>query len=235
MRLLAAGDVHGKFHDLYRIGKEYRADAILCVGDLETVRTSDDLYHLPGPEKHRKLGDFPFYWEQQHVPIPTFFIGGNHEAFNLLEPFAHGGTIMRNLHYIGRTGVVHLDGLAIGGLSGIHSSHFFEQPRGPYEPGKQRTYYNNDDIEQLKSYGKLDILLLHDWPFRPKIAGPPHDRRITGKERDFPHIEELIQATQPGTVFCGHIHIPYECRIGNSTILCLNILGNPGDTYVIDT
>jgi lariat debranching enzyme len=38
------------------------------------------------PEKYRRLGDFAAYYNgTKTAPVPTIFIGGNHEASNYLH------------------------------------------------------------------------------------------------------------------------------------------------------
>lgn len=40
---------------------------------------------MASPEKYHKLGDFHRYYKGElKAPVPTIFIGGNHEASNYL-------------------------------------------------------------------------------------------------------------------------------------------------------
>ena len=40
---------------------------------------------MASPEKYHQLGDFHKYFSgEKKVPVPTIFIGGNHEASNYL-------------------------------------------------------------------------------------------------------------------------------------------------------
>lgn len=49
------------------------------------MRNARDLEHMVCPEKFKKIGDFAEYYSGRKVaPIPTIFIGGNHEASNFL-------------------------------------------------------------------------------------------------------------------------------------------------------
>ena len=59
------------------------------------------------------------------APIPTVFIGGNHEASNYLWELFHGGFVAHNIYYLGHSGVVNFGGLRIAGMSGIFKDHHY--------------------------------------------------------------------------------------------------------------
>ena len=61
----------------------------------------------------------------KHAPVLTIFIGGNHEASNVLQSLYYGGWVAPNIYFLGYAGVVQFGGLRIGGLSGIyHNRHY---------------------------------------------------------------------------------------------------------------
>ena len=59
------------------------------------------------------------------------FIGGNHEASNYLQELAYGGWVAPNIYYLGYAGVITVNGVRIGGISGIFRHYLFE--KGHYE------------------------------------------------------------------------------------------------------
>ena len=76
-----------------------------------------------------------------------------------------------NIYYLGYAGVVNVNGIRIGGLSGIYKGHDymkgrFEKP--PYDHSTQRSVYHirNLDVFRLKqlSNNPPDIIMSHDWP-----------------------------------------------------------------------
>ena len=69
----------------------------------------------------------------------TLFVGGNHEASNLLRDLYYGGWVAKNIYYLGASGVVNVrkgnQTLRVGGASGIEKIYdyykgYFEKP--PY-------------------------------------------------------------------------------------------------------
>ena len=45
------------------------------------MRNEQDLETMAVPPKYRHMGDFPKYYAgEAQEPVPTLFIGGNHEA-----------------------------------------------------------------------------------------------------------------------------------------------------------
>lgn len=52
---------------------------------MQTVRDHNDLESMAVPEKYRRMGDFcEYYTGKRKAPIPTIFVGGNHEASEYL-------------------------------------------------------------------------------------------------------------------------------------------------------
>ena len=63
---------------------------------------------------------FPSYFNGEKVaPVPTVFIGGNHEASNVLQSLYYGGYVAPNIYFAGFSGVINVNGVRIAGLSGI--------------------------------------------------------------------------------------------------------------------
>ena len=126
INIIITGCIHGCLDKLYKDITEYsisnniKIDLVLCTGDFECIRTENDLQFLSCPEKYRIMGDFNKYYKGIiQAPYLTIFIGGNHEASNYLEQNYYGGWVAPNLYYLGRSGLINVKGIRIGGISGI--------------------------------------------------------------------------------------------------------------------
>ena len=94
-------------------------------------RNASDLHSVNVPQKYRKLQNFHEYVSGiKYAPVLTIFIGGNHEASNVLQSLYYGGWVAPNIYFLGYAGVVQFGGLRIGGLSGIYN-------QGHYRVGNQ--------------------------------------------------------------------------------------------------
>lgn len=104
----------------------------------KACRNLADLECLACPRKYRDLKDFHAYYEGTKVaPLPTIFIGGNHEASNHLWELYHprfneriltgkryhGGWVAPNIYFLGWAGVLRFGQLRIAGLSGIYKKY----------------------------------------------------------------------------------------------------------------
>ena len=67
-----------------------------------------------------KIWNFHRYYSGEKLaPVPTVFIGGNHEASNYLQELPYGGWVAPNIYFLGNTGVLRFGNLRIAGVSGI--------------------------------------------------------------------------------------------------------------------
>jgi len=56
------------------------------------MRNQQDLDYMSCPDKYKHIGDFHMYFnEEKKVPYLTIFVGGNHEASNVLNETFYGG------------------------------------------------------------------------------------------------------------------------------------------------
>lgn len=101
MRIAIEGCCHGELPKIYAAIRErvridrVPVDLLLICGDFQAVRNSHDLDCMAVPDKYKKLGSFYKYYSGEMVaPIPTVFIGGNHEASNYLWELFHGGWVV---------------------------------------------------------------------------------------------------------------------------------------------
>lgn len=127
--IAVVGCTHGELDLIYeRILQSGRTvDLLLCCGDFQAIRDSDDLQTIACPVKYRRMGDFEAYHKGTKVaPVLTIFIGGNHESAGLMWQLPYGGWVAPNIFYIGHSGVVEYAGLKIAGISGIFKPYDFE-------------------------------------------------------------------------------------------------------------
>ena len=230
MRIAVYGDIHGHWVDfkesVARLHSSQPLDLVLQCGDAHPFRDEADLKYMHCPDKYRELGDFhSFHKGIEKFPVPVLFIGGNHEPWNYLDQHRDGGHVAQNIEFLGRTGCKTINGLRIGGISGIFSPKRFEQPHPvvPYPTSrrKQATYYNQEDIDRAIAFGNVDILLLHNWPDLMNAARSenwPSRWSHVGCE----HLSKVIDSLHPRWVFCGHMHYKAYHRIGVTEIVCLS-------------
>ena len=133
LRVAVEGCCHGELDQIYsRIAQmeeqnNYTVDLLLICGDFQSIRNIYDLSQISVPDKYKQIGNFYQYYNGQKLaPIPTIFIGGNHEASNYLFELFHGGWVCPNIYYLGHCGVVNFGGIRIGGLSGIYKSFHYD-------------------------------------------------------------------------------------------------------------
>lgn len=97
------------------------------------------------------MGDFELYYNGTlKAPVLTIFVGGNHEASELLRDLYYGGWVAPNIYYLGASGVVNVgcEGvgtLRVAGISGIEKHYHFSKgyfERYPYSGDDHRSMYH---------------------------------------------------------------------------------------------
>lgn len=144
------GCCHGELDSIYSTlthleqveGK--KIDLLICCGDFQAVRNMDDLETMACPAKYRSMQSFHKYYSGQAVaPIPTLFIGGNHEASNYLWELYYGGWVAPSIYFLGFAGSVKFGGIRIAGLSGIYK-------QGDYRKGHdEKLPYTESSMRSL--------------------------------------------------------------------------------------
>ena len=249
LNIIITGCIHGSLDKMYKDIKEYsstsnkKIDMILCTGDFECMRTEKDLTFLSCPEKYREMGDFYKYYTSKAIaPYLTIFIGGNHEASNYLEQNYYGGWVAPNIYYLGRSGLINVKGIRIGGISGIFNK--FDYFRGNFEKdeddikGDKKTIFHLREFDVVKMShvkNKIDIFMTHDWPTNlvsdedkaDVFKKRPHFKNdiLEGTLGSFPG-EFLLKYLKPSFFICGHMHFYYSNKINDTQIYafdkCLN-------------
>ena len=249
LNIIITGCIHGSLDKMYKDIKEYsstnnkKIDMVLCTGDFECMRTEKDLTFLSCPEKYREMGDFYKYYTSKTIaPYLTIFIGGNHEASNYLEQNYYGGWVAPNIYYLGRSGVINVKGIRIGGISGIFNK--YDYFRGNFEKDEDDIKGDKKSIFHLREFdvvkmshvkNKIDIFMTHDWPTnlvgdedkQDVFKKKPHFKNdiLEGTLGSFPG-EFLLKYLKPNFFICGHMHFYYSNKINETEIFafdkCLN-------------
>ena len=241
LNIIITGCIHGSMDKMYKDIQDYekehkkKIDLILCTGDFECMRNEYDLKFLSCPEKYREMGNFHEYYNSKKIaPYLTIFIGGNHEASNYLEENYYGGYVAQNIYYLGRSGVINVKGLRIGGISGIFNK--FDYFKGHFEKkendimGDKKSVFHLREFEIAKMShmkNKIDIFMTHDWPtnfvnekdYNNIFKIKPHFKQdiIGGTLGSFPG-EFILKHLKPHYFICGHMHFHYTNIINDTKI-----------------
>ncbi|KAK4755840.1 hypothetical protein SAY87_009597 [Trapa incisa] len=235
MRIAIEGCMHGDLDNVYKTLKfiEERAgskiDLLLCCGDFQAVRNEADMESLNVPRKYREMKSFWKYYSGEEVaPIPTIFIGGNHEASNYLWELYYGGWAAPNIYFLGYAGVVKFGDIRIGGLSGIYNErHYklghFERP--PYNESTIRSVYHvrEYDVHKLMHIEEpMDIFLSHDWPLGITDCGnsrkliqqkPFFEKEIQQRALGSKAAAQLLEKLKPTYWFSAHLHCKFAASV----------------------
>ncbi|KAL3307764.1 lariat debranching enzyme, partial [Cichlidogyrus casuarinus] len=235
VRVCIVGCLHGELDKVYReiatveSQKGFKVELVLCCGDTQTVRNPTDLNSMSVPPKYYEMGDFYKYYSGELVaPIPTVFVGGNHEASSYLQELPYGGWVAPNIYFMGYAGVVQFAGLRIVGISGIYKHHdynlgHFEHP--PYTESSKRSAYHTRNFEVfrlMKIQKRVDIVLSHDWPRGVYAYGdtnwllrrkPAFTKECQQNLLGSPASEQLLRYLQPRYWFSAHLHVKFAALI----------------------
>jgi hypothetical protein len=230
---------------------------IFQVGDFGTFRDESRLD--PSSRKHAEkhgyslqaaVGDFPHVATspfEVEVPIPTYFIRGNHEdqeyLLDLQRPrknlyLRHPIEIVDDLHYVPDGCIFEMDGLRIAGWGGCwgkntwNMGYWSPQRAASNKEGYTRrlNHMTRDIFERLRRE-RFDVLVTHDAPTGSGVTGMPNPESslldpetVSEGNPDgpgMPFIRQLIDEVQPRYHFCGHWHEYRKVRFGEtiSTVL----------------
>jgi len=236
MRIAIEGCTHGELEKTYQTIKQIeerdgqKVDLLLCCGDFQSTRNLSDLACMACPDKYKSMCTFYKYYSGEAIaPVLTIFIGGNHEASNYLQELAYGGWVAPNIYYLGYAGVVEVNGVRIGGLSGIYKGHdylfgHYEFP--PYDDSTSRSAYHirNVEVFRLKQLEENppDIMLSHDWPRGVTDFGDV-DRLLRFKKHFRDEIEQdklgsppardIMDTLKPKYWFSAHLHCKFAALV----------------------
>lgn len=235
LRIAVVGCLHGMLDQVYdQIMKDELqymkpVDLVLICGDFQSLRTTHDFPYIHMPDKYKKLGDFHKYYSGKvKAPYLTLFVGGNHEASNVLDELFNGGWICPNIYYLGRSGVVTYKGIRIGGISGIfkdydyHKGHFETFKKKPKDSDKTSIYHIREyDVMKLNLLkAPIDIMISHDWPLNI-MKSQDYKRVVSIKGEDAcqdllngtlgsPSSRYLFDLLKPKFWLAAHMHYYYR-------------------------
>jgi Icc-related predicted phosphoesterase len=166
--------------------------------------------------------------EYEAVPAPLHWINGNNDNFDLIT----GGQLPHNLRHIPNGSSVEIEGVRVGGVGGTFAPSWYDaDPASLPHPRRgtmkataladKRRHFVRAQVEALKAFGGLDILLTHEAP-RPFRVG----RMDAGKTP----INELIGALRPRLHFFGHHHRFEELDVKGTPSIGLDLVGR---SYVL--
>ncbi|KAJ1920442.1 lariat debranching enzyme [Mycoemilia scoparia] len=162
------------------------------------------------------------------APIPTVFIGGNHEASNYLRELHYGGWVAKNIYYLGASNIIWFGPLRIGGISGIYKSHDYLKgyyEHAPFQGSASRSIYHvrKYEIEKFKKVNSpIDIFTSHDWPEGIERYGnteqllrckPFFRREIENQELGSLPNRTLLSHLKPNWWFSAHLHVGFDAEI----------------------
>lgn len=227
--------MHGDLDNVYKTIAELeraentKIDLLICCGDFQAVRNQKDLESLNVKPKYRHMNTFWKYYSGQEIaPVPTVFIGGNHEASNYLWELYYGGWAAPNIYFLGFAGVIKFGSIRIGGLSGIYNArHYklghFERP--PYNESDIRSIYHvreYDVYKLLQIEEPIDIFVSHDWPIGITDCGnwrelvrkkPFFEKEIQERALGSKPAAELLEKLKPLYWFSAHLHCKFAALV----------------------
>lgn len=235
MKIAVEGCMHGDLDNVYKTiadlerEENTKIDLLICCGDFQAVRNKKDLESLNVKPKYRQMNTFWKYYSGQEVaPVPTVFIGGNHEASNYLWELYYGGWAAPNIYFLGFAGVIKFGSIRIGGLSGIYNfRHYklghFERP--PYNESDIRSIYHvrEYDVHKLMQVEEpIDIFLSHDWPLGITDCGnwrdlvrkkPFFEKEIQERTLGSKPAAKLLEKLKPSYWFSAHLHCKFSALV----------------------
>eukprot|EP00668_Euglena_longa_P029824 GGOE01037198.1.p1 GENE.GGOE01037198.1~~GGOE01037198.1.p1 ORF type:complete len:559 (+),score=115.92 GGOE01037198.1:67-1743(+) len=240
MYVAVEGCCHGELDAIYATLQEVerqtgiKVDVLLCCGDFEANRTTQDLSCMNVPSKYLHMGDFPKYYRgEAKAPCLTIFIGGNHEAVNHLWELYYGGWVAPNIYFLGFSGCVRVGGLRIAGLSGIYNARdyhlgYFERP--PYQRDEKISLYHVRHYETFKLSlirEPLTAVMSHDWPagivhhgdssqlYRRK---PDFQAEVEADQFGSPPARQLLHQLRPIYWFAAHHHVKFPALVSHAAL-----------------
>ncbi|CAB4254934.1 similar to Saccharomyces cerevisiae YKL149C DBR1 RNA lariat debranching enzyme, involved in intron turnover [Maudiozyma barnettii] len=244
LRIAVQGCCHGELNNVYRtvsrMNSNKKIDLLLILGDFQSLRSPADFDSISIPPKFRKLGDFhKYYNNEMSAPVPTIFIGGNHESMRHLMLLPYGGYAAKNIYYLGYSNVIWFKGVRIGSLSGIWKEWDVDKPRFEWDVLESqhwqrgiKSLYHVRQRELLPLYmlddsrQRMDIMLSHDWPNEVVYYGdverllktkPFFKKDINNKELGSPINSELLNRMSPKWWLSAHLHVKFTAEVNNDS------------------
>ncbi|KAJ2910187.1 lariat debranching enzyme [Coemansia aciculifera] len=238
LTIAVEGCCHGQLDDIYRHLRQQQqrlnkvVDLLVICGDFQAIRNVTDLETMSCPNKYKQVGGFyRYYTGERRAPIPTIFVGGNHEASNHMRELYYGGWVAPNIYYMGSSGVVKFGGLRIGGITGIFKD--FDYAKGHFETppfrghGRAAMHHvrSYEAFKMLQIRRPLDIVVSHDWPQYIERYGntaellrkkPFFEAEVNRGDLGSPVNAMLLERLRPAWWFSAHMHVRFEAKVSSS-------------------
>jgi Icc-related predicted phosphoesterase len=148
------------------------------------------------------------------LPIPTYFVGGNNENFDVIDALRAGddpeGTTVRNANLLASTAAA-VEGLRVAGLTGNYAPTKYDESRAALD-GERRRHFVREDVERLKRVEDVDVLLTHE---------APHGLIYYGYDAGCERVDELLDALDPDLCLVGHHERHAESEYGDTRVVSL--------------
>lgn len=237
LNIAVEGCCHGELDQIYESVMQSsktgpKVDLLLICGDFQCVRYMSDFDSVAVPAKYRHVKNFQDYVTGRKIaPVMTIFIGGNHEASNILQSLYYGGFVAPNIYFLGFAGVVWYGGMRISGLSGIFNEHHYRSGRfeyPPYTDSSVRSIYHLREVEVYRmahlrvSRFPVDVFLSHDWPAgivnygnrQGLLRKKPYFRDdLDSGKLGSPPLMSLLQMLRPSYWFSAHLHVKFMATV----------------------
>ncbi len=195
-------------------------EAVLVLGDAhagdpENRRALLAAYEAAGADVALQVGDVEHY----DLPVPTWFVAGNNEDFDVIESMRENETLPggataggsgANAHLLAST-AAEVAGLRVAGLSGNFAPTQYEQPRSELS-GDRRRHFVREDVEAATDLGDVDVLLTHE---------APHGLLDYGYDPGCTYVDDLLDALDPDLCLAGHHHRHAETERGGTRVVSL--------------
>ncbi|KAJ2695058.1 hypothetical protein H4R19_005866, partial [Coemansia spiralis] len=235
LTIAVEGCCHGELDNIYsqlldrQKALKKKIDLLVICGDFQAVRNVTDLNCMSCPDKYKQIGGFHRYYSgERTAPVPTLFVGGNHEASNHQRELYYGGWVAPNIYYMGGSGVVRFGGLRIGGISGIFKD--FDYAKGHYERppfrGHSRSAMHHvrayEVFKMLQLRTPLDIVVSHDWPQYIERYGdtqgllqkkPFFRAEVARGDLGSPPNAMLLERLRPAWWVSAHLHVRFTATL----------------------
>ena len=167
-------------------------------------------YRASDADTALQAGDLMYY----DLPVPTYFVAGNNEDFDVVESLRHGrlrSSGVSNAHLLHST-TADVGGLRVGGLSGNFAPTQFEKRRSDLHEDRRR-HFVREDVERAKQLGHVDVFLAHEAPH----GVPVTEQYDVGNA----HVDDILRALEPDLCLVGHHHEHAESEFGPTRVVSL--------------
>lgn len=229
MRILVVGDTHSEASSWSSVVRPAIAaalpDAVLSVGDFG--------YWPDHPEGRRFLDEV----EGSIAPngIELWFVDGNHEQHDRLEPGAVPAAVGRSINHLPRGSRWCWEGVNFGALGGAVSPDRDDRVEGWDWFASEAIC--EADVQRLGG-APLDVLVTHDAPSWCPLEGAPAVSASVDRDtrRNRGLIDRAVHATRPALVLHGHWHrahqMPADATVGRPAVVGLGAEDGPASSLL---